>query len=65
MKKSERENLKGRILRLAGLKCTGSPSELASKLEISERSVKRFVGELREDGEKIRFSPVNRSYVTQ
>ncbi len=64
MKRSERNNLKQRILRLAGLKCTGSPSDLALKLEISERSVKRIVSELREDGKEIRFSQVNRSYVT-
>jgi biotin operon repressor len=64
MKRSNRENLKIRILRLAELKSTGSPSQLASRLEISERSVKRIVSELREDGKQIRFSQVNGSYVT-
>jgi hypothetical protein len=64
MKKIERESLKVRILRLADLQCTGSPSELAYRFEISERSVKRIVSEIRGEGKEIRFSAARKSYVT-
>ncbi|HBC79636.1 MAG TPA: hypothetical protein DCZ51_13455 [Bacteroidales bacterium] len=60
-----RENLKVRILKLADLKSTGSPDELAFRFGISKRSVKRIVGEIREDGLSIRYCPLRRSYVTE
>jgi len=64
MKKIERETLKVRILRLADLQCTGSPAELAYRFEVSERSIKRIVSEIRGEGKEIRFSPTRKSYVT-
>lgn len=64
MKKIERKTLKMRILRLADLQCTGSPAELAFRFEISERSVKRIVSEMRVEGKELRFSPARNSYVT-
>lgn len=64
MKRLERRNLKVRILRLADLKSTGSPSDLAERFDISIRSVKRYVSEIREDGIVIRYCPVRRTYVT-
>ena len=60
-----RENLKVRILKLADLKSTGSPDDLAFRLGISNRSVKRIVGEIREDGQTIRYCPLRRSYVIE
>ena len=65
MTRFEKNNLKVRILKLAALKSTGSPSELASRLDISERSVKRIVSEIREGGHEIRYCLVRRSYVTE
>jgi biotin operon repressor len=63
MTRFEKESLKVRILKLAELKCTGSPADLAFKFDISERSIKRIVKEIREDGNEIRFCQIRRSYV--
>jgi biotin operon repressor len=64
MNKFQKETLKVRLLKLANLKSTGSPAELALRFEISERSVKRIVKEIREEGTDIRYSQLRRSYVT-
>jgi transposase len=64
MNKFQKETLKVRLLKLAMLKCTGAPAELALRFEISERSVKRIVREMREEGIDIRYSLSRRSYVT-
>lgn len=64
MNKFHKETLKERLLKLAELKCTGTPSDLAVRFEISERSVKRMVRELKEEGTQIRYSQVYMSYVT-
>jgi biotin operon repressor len=63
MNKFHRETFKVRIIKLANLKSTGAPAELALRFEISERSVKRFVKELREEGIEIRYSQSRMSYV--
>ena len=65
MNKFQREALKNRILKLATLKSTGAPSDLADKLEVSERSIKRIVKEIRDEGTEIRYCIVRRSYVTE
>ncbi len=65
MARINRANLKVRILRLAGLKSTGSPDELACRLGISKRSVKRIVSEIREDGQMVRYSRLRKTYVTE
>jgi biotin operon repressor len=65
MNKFQKETLKARLLKLAILKSTGAPADLALKLEISERSVKRFVKEIRDNGTWIRYSQSRRSYVTE
>ena len=65
MNKFEKETLKARLLRLAALKSTGPPAELAIRFEISERSVKRIVRELRDEGNELRYSQTRRSYVTE
>lgn len=65
MNKFQRETLKLRVLKLAALRSTGRPVDLAFRFEISERSVKRIIKEIRDEGTKIRFSKARRSYVTE
>jgi len=65
MNKFQKETLKLRLLKLATLKSTGAPGELALRFEISERSVKRIVREIREEGTDLRYSQSRRSYVTE
>ena len=64
MNKFQKETLKGRLLKLAMLKSTGAPGELALRFEISERSVKRIVKEIRDGGTNIRYNQIRGSYVT-
>ena len=64
MNKFQRETLKVRLLKLATLKSTGAPAELASRFEVSERSIKRMVREIRDEGTEIRYCQIRRSYVT-
>lgn len=65
MARINRANLKVRILKLADLKSTGSPDELACRLGISKRSVKRIVSEIREGGLMVRYSRLRKTYVTE
>lgn len=65
MARINRANLKVRILKLADLKGTGSPDELACLFGISKRSVKRIVSEIREDGQMVRYCRLRKSYVTE
>jgi len=64
MNKFQKEALKERLLKLATLKGTGAPAELAGRFEVSERSIKRIVREIRESGIDIRYSKIRESYVT-
>jgi ribosomal protein S25 len=63
MNKFEKACIKERILRLIKLKSTGTPSQLAQKFEISERSVKRIIRELKNDGKVIKFDHNRISYI--
>jgi biotin operon repressor len=65
MNKLQKETVKARILKLASLKSTGTPLELANRLDISDRSVKRLIKEIRDEGIAIRYCHVRRSYVTE
>jgi predicted DNA-binding transcriptional regulator YafY len=65
MNKFQKESLKQRLLKLAALKSTGAPNELALRFEISERSIKRMVREIRETGTNIRYSKTRRSYIVE
>lgn len=65
MNRFQKNTLKKRLLKLAILKSTGAPAELALRFEISERSVKRIVKEIREEGTDLRYSLLRRSYVTE
>jgi biotin operon repressor len=51
------------IDQLIKLKMTGSPKELAVKLEISEQQVFRYIENLQELGGKIEFYKLFNSYV--
>ncbi len=64
MNKFQKKTLKVRLLKLAALKSTGAPAELALRFEISERSVKRIVREIREEGTDLSTVRSRRSYVT-
>ena len=64
MNKLQKQSYKDRIVNLARLKGTGSPADLALRFEISERSVKRIVREIREEGTDIRYCQIRMSYVT-
>jgi ribosomal protein S25 len=63
MNKFAKACIKERIIRLVKLKSTGTPSQLAQKFEISERSVKRIIRELKDDGEVTRFDHNRISYI--
>lgn len=65
MNKVQRESYKVRILKLADLKSTGTPAELGSKFDISARSIKRLVMEIRAEGKDISYCHVRRSYITE
>ena len=65
MNKFQKQDLKDRILKLAKLKSTGAPSDLAFRFEISERSVKRMVREIRVEGINIRFNQSIGSYLIE
>jgi biotin operon repressor len=64
MNKLQKQSYKNRIVSLARRKSTGPPADLALRLEISERSVKRFVREIRDEGTEIRYCQIRMSYVT-
>ena len=63
MKKFDKACIKVRIHKLAHLKGTGTPAELAARFEISERSVKRIISEMRNEGIDLRYDYVRISYV--
>ncbi len=63
MSKFERTCIKDRILLLAKLKSTGTPSDLALKFGISVRTLKRIIKELRDDGLNLKYDYNCMSYV--
>jgi biotin operon repressor len=65
MNKFEKACIKTRLLNLARRKATGPPAELAEKFETSERSIKRYVNELREEGNPIKYDYNRMSYVIE
>jgi hypothetical protein len=64
MNNLDKKNFKIRLLKLALLKSTGTPADLAFRFEISERSIKRIVSELRVEGVNIKFSQPAITYLT-
>ncbi len=63
MTRDKRKLIKERLLRLIRMQTTGSPADLAELLEIHERSVKRMVRELRDEGYDIVFWHAGNSYI--
>jgi predicted DNA-binding transcriptional regulator YafY len=63
MRKEERIQIMGRIIDLARNSSTGPPADLASRFNVSERSIKRVINEMRESGINIRYSRTLYSYV--
>jgi predicted DNA-binding transcriptional regulator YafY len=51
-----------RLHRLISKKATGSPAELAHKLDLSERAIFEYIRMMRELGGPIAFCPVRRTY---
>jgi len=65
MNRFEKQTFKSRLLKLAKLKSTGTPADLANRFEISERTIKRIVKELRDEGINIWYCPSVMSYVIE
>ncbi len=63
MNHSDRSKTIDRIIDLAVLKNTGHLGDLAEKLDISPRTVKRIIAGMRDDGIPIRFDRRIGSYV--
>jgi hypothetical protein len=63
MTRFEKDCIKERILNLARLKCTGTPKEMGAKFDINERTVKRLVREIRQEGFDLRFDYISMSYI--
>jgi len=55
--------IKNRIIKLAILEGTGTPADLAGRFEISKRTVKRYVREIKEEGRNIYYDYNRVSYV--
>jgi biotin operon repressor len=64
MNNLDKKNFKIRLLKLALLKSTGTPADLAFRFGISDRSVKRIVSELRDEGVNIKYSKSSMTYLT-
>jgi predicted ArsR family transcriptional regulator len=63
MNRFDKALVRERIIRLVRLKSTGTPAQLAQKLEISERSVKRLIRELKADGLVLRYDHNRMTYI--
>ena len=59
---SKRMSQQERLDDLIRRKATGTPTELAEKLEIGERSVSNLIKELREQGASIAYNKFRKSY---
>jgi DNA-binding Lrp family transcriptional regulator len=62
MTRSEKTLVKDRIYNLILRRCTGSPGELASTVNLSERTVKRLIKEMRDEGKHIIYDNNCMSY---
>lgn len=51
------------LLFLAEKRKTGTPQEIAIRFDVSERTVRRMIDNLREQGHDIRYCRTARSYI--
>ncbi|HVN59272.1 MAG TPA: HTH domain-containing protein [Bacteroidales bacterium] len=63
MSRYNKAMVRERIIRLAKLRSTGTPAQLAIRLEISERSVKRLIRDLKREGIIFRYDYDRMSYL--
>lgn len=52
-----------RLLELAESRATGTPGELAEKLDITERQLYNYLADMRKLGHNIEFCRTKRSYI--
>ncbi len=62
MKFSEEANLRERIHQLTRLKATGTPDQLARRLDMSKRNLFRTINEMRADGFPIVYDRLRERY---
>jgi biotin operon repressor len=63
MNRTHRFQVRDKIIRLARSMNTGSPSSLGHRLDLSPRTIKRIIREIRESGIDIRYDRNRESYV--
>jgi Fe-S oxidoreductase len=63
MTRDKKNVIKERLLRQIKMQTTGSPADMAGFLGIHERSVKRMISELRDEGYNIVFWHAGNTYV--
>jgi len=63
MNSSHRFQVKEKIIGLARAINTGSPSDLAERFDISPRTIKRIIREIKKSGIKIRYDRNRGSYL--
>lgn len=63
MTRDKRQKIKERLLVQIRMQATGSPADLAWRYGISERSVKRLISEMRDDGYNIVFRHSCNTYI--
>lgn len=51
------------IITLAGKQKTGTPKELACRFHISERTIKRMVNALKQQGVNIQYNRSSKTYI--
>lgn len=51
------------VAHLIHYSCTGSPDELALRLNISEKTLRNMINQLRQEGYNIKYSSIRKSYV--
>ncbi len=51
------------IMYLVEKNATGTPIELSQKLQISEKTVRRMINHLRQEGSDIKYCRIKQSYI--
>ena len=58
----ELKELLERLVKLIEYECTGTPTELAQQLGVTDRTVKRYISQLRDMGANIKYCSHLNSY---